>query len=190
MFSVLLTLEEIHNEVVKDICDSDIEALANNQPDALHNFYQKTHKSIYGFALSITKNKFDAEDVLQETVLAVYNNATKYVGNGKPMAWVLTIAKNFALAKHREAKKQATFSESIGYNEIDFSQIDNLQQRLVIEAAFTILNDEERSIITLKTVSGLHFREISKLLDSPLGSVLSKYHRAIKKLKQQLEGSI
>jgi RNA polymerase sigma-70 factor (ECF subfamily) len=106
------------------------------------------------------------------------------------MAWVLTIAKNFALTKFRDEKKQASFSESIGYKDIDFSEIDNIQQRLLIEGAFTALQDDERSIITLKTVSGLNFREIAELLESPLGSVLSKYHRALKKLKKYLEGSI
>lgn len=189
MFNVLLTLEEI-SKTVGEIEDSDIEAIALGSPNALHEFYERAHKSIYGFALSITKNKFDAEDVLQETVLAVYNNAYRYKSNGKPMAWILTIAKNLALTKHREAKRQAVFSEEIGYNENDFSQIENLQQRLLIEAAFTILSDDERSIVTLKTVSGLHFKEIAELLDLPLGSVLSKHHRAIKKLKNYLEGSI
>lgn len=189
MLNVLLTLEEI-SKTVEQIEDRDIEAIAIALPNALHDFYLKAHKSIYGFALSITKNKFDAEDVLQETVLAVYNNAKGYIAGGKPMAWVLTIAKNFALSKYREAKRQASFSEGIGYNDIDFSQIDNLQQRLLIEAAFTALQDDERSIVTLKTVSGLHFKEIAELLDLPLGSALSKYHRALKKLKKYLEGSI
>jgi RNA polymerase sigma-70 factor (ECF subfamily) len=189
MFNVLLTLEEI-SKTAYEIEDLDIEAIALGKQNALHDFYIKAHKSIYGFALSITKNKFDAEDVLQETVLAVYNNAGNYKSHGKPMAWVLTIAKNFALAKFRDEKKQASFSESIGYKDIDFSEIDNIQQRLLIEGAFTALQDDERSIITLKTVSGLNFREIAELLESPLGSVLSKYHRALKKLKKYLEGSI
>ena len=68
MLNVLLTLEEI-SKTVEQIEDRDIEAIAIALPNALHDFYLKAHKSIYGFALSITKNKFDAEDVLQETII-------------------------------------------------------------------------------------------------------------------------
>ena len=189
MLNVVFALEQI-SESLPVLEDSDIIAIAKNEEDALHNFYNKAKNSIYGFALSITKNKYDAEDVLQETVLAVYNNADRYIGQGKPMAWVLTIAKNLALTKHRENKKQLSFSESIGYNVQDFSHIESLELRLIIEAVFTTLSDEERSIVTLKTVSGLHFREIATLLSLPLGTVLSKYHRAVKKLQQNISGRL
>lgn len=189
MLNIVFALEQI-SEALPVLEDSDIIAIAENQKDALHNFYNKAKNSIYGFALSITKNKYDAEDVLQETVLAVYNNAERYISKGKPMAWVLTITKNLALTKHREIKKQLSFSESIGYNIQDFSDIENLELRLIIESVFTILSDDERSIVSLKTVSGLHFKEIAALLSLPIGTVLSKYHRAVKKLQQNIDGRL
>ncbi len=189
MLNIVLTLQQI-SESLPVLEDSDIIAIAKSEEDALQNFYKKAKNSIYGFALSITKNKYDAEDVLQETVLVVYSNANKYECQGKPMAWVLTIAKNLALAKFREQKKQQSFSESIGYNVQDFSHIESLELRLIIEAVFTTLSDEERSIVTLKTVSGLHFREIASLLSLPIGTVLSKYHRAVKKLQQNISGRL
>ena len=51
-----------------------------------------------------------------------------------------------------------------------------------------LLSDEERQIITLHAVSGLKHRQIAELLDIPLSTVLSKYNRAIKKLRNKIEG--
>lgn len=62
----------------------------------------------------------------------------------------------------------------------------NTEDKLVLEAAFAILNDEERQIVMLHVVAGLKHREIGELIESPVGSVLAKYHRALKKLKKQI----
>ena len=71
--------------------------IAEGNMEALQDLYDAVYDSVYGFALSITKNSPDAEDVLQDTFLAVHKNAPDYISKGKPMAWILTIAKNFAL---------------------------------------------------------------------------------------------
>ena len=56
-----------------------------------------------------------------------------------------------------------------------------------METFLGILNDEERQIVMLHTVSGLKNREIAALMEIPLNTVLSKYHRAIKKLKNSMK---
>ena len=50
------------------------------------------------------------------------------------------------------------------------------------------LSDEERQIVTLHALTGLRHREIAALLELPLPTVLSKYHRAIRKMRADLEG--
>lgn len=186
MINLMIALQQM-SENLPAINDSDILALKGGNTEALHTFYEKAHKSIYGFALSITKNKYDAEDVLQETVLSVYGNANNYIPSGKPMAWVLTIAKNLSLSKHRQNAKMASFTDGIAYADEMLDGIPDIESRIIIETAFKVLTDEERSIVTLKAVAGLKTREIAELMDIPLGSALSKYHRAIKKLEAQLK---
>ena len=68
------------------------------------------------------------------------------------------------------------------------SQIEDREDRMVLEAAFQVLSREECQIIVLHAVSGLKNREISELLQIPLSTVLSKYNRGLKKLRRQLEG--
>ena len=57
---------------------------------------------------------------------------------------------------------------------------------MVLEAAFHVLNQEERQIVILHAVSGLKHKEISQIMKRPLSTVLSKYNRAIKKLKKAM----
>ena len=73
--------------------DEDILAVARNGPDALRRLYEKTSKGVYAYALSLLKNAHDAEDVCQETFLSIYDKAGDYEPQGKPMAWIITVAK-------------------------------------------------------------------------------------------------
>lgn len=69
---------------------------------------------------------------------------------------------------------------------IGFSDVTNTEERIVLEAAFRVLNMEERQIVMLHAVSGLKHKEISQIVKKPLSTVLSKYNRAIKKLEKVL----
>ena len=60
--------------------------------------------------------------------------------------------------------------------------------RHVLSIALQVLKDDERRVLFLHVITGLKHREIAALLQIPLPTVLSKYHRALKKLKLMLEG--
>ena len=62
------------------------------------------------------------------------------------------------------------------------------EDREVLSAALGVLGEQERQIVLLHAVSGLKHREIAQLMELPLATVLSKYHRGLKKLKKKLEG--
>lgn len=182
MFSILLTVAD--NTAKRPVSDEIILGIASGDTDALHQLYEAASDSVYGFALSITKNIHDAEDVLQETFLSVYQTAPNYKPSGKPMAWVLTIAKNKALSRLRENGKTTELDENIDTSDEKFFLEQEIEDKLLIEALMSRLSLEERQIIMLHAVSGLKHREIAGLLDLPIGTVLAKYNRAIKKLKE------
>ena len=58
---------------------------------------------------------------------------------------------------------------------------------MILKACMEQLSDEERQIITLHAVSGFRHREIAAITELPLSTVLSKYHRAVKRLRKQLQ---
>ncbi len=151
--------------------------------DALRELYTQTRAAVFGFALSILKNRHDAEDVTQDTYLQVCAAASGYRKMGKPMAWILTITKNLSLMKMRQARREAPF-EPLDVGESP----PEPEEGIVLRAAMRVLSDEERQIVILHALSGLKHREIAGLLGLPLSTVLSKYQRALGKLRKQLEG--
>ena len=106
---------------------------------------------------------------------------------------------SFFVAKHVRKRSGGPFgssrycqlsddtSEKEVKENLDCSQIQEEEDRLILETAFRILSKEECQIIILHAVSGLKHREISGILHLPLSTVLSKYNREIKKLRAQLE---
>lgn len=163
--------------------DEDILAVARNGPDALRRLYEKTSKGVYAYALSLLKNAHDAEDVCQETFLSIYDKAGDYEPQGKPMAWIITVAKRHALTILRKERGKSYIEEAEKANAEAFSRTENTEQRLLLQAATEVLNDDERQIVMLKAVAGMKAREIGKILGMPLNTVLSKYHRAIGKMR-------
>ena len=160
-----------------------IERIANYDKDALAGLYHMTSASVYSFALSLLKNIQDAEDVLHDTYLQVYKTAASYKSMNKPLAWILTIARNLSLMKLRNRKK-IVYSKPQDWNSA-FEAIPSVtaEDRLVLVSCMDKLTDEERQIIMLHTVSGYKHREVAGFLKIPLSTALSKYHRAIRKLR-------
>lgn len=163
-----------------------IQGMANGDRNALEALYETTKTSVYGFILSILRNKHDAEDIFQEVYVKIYESSNLYQANGKPLAWILTIAKNLCYMKLRKQKDTVDISElhEVLVNEKNDNNIEN---RILLNATFEIITDEERNIIMLHAVGGIKHREIAKILNLPLSTVLSKYNRAIKKLQKAIK---
>ena len=169
--------------------DEVLKRLARGDKTALEELYHETKSAIYGFSLSITKNPSDSEDVLQETYLKIWANADRYTAKGTPMSWILMIAKNLSLMKLREKKRHQDLEPEEWDMEFHIpDSAGTTEDRHLLEAALNLLTLEEREIILLHAVSGLKHREIAELLDMALATVLSKYHRALKKLRKYIEG--
>lgn len=165
----------------KDI-DECIFAVAQGDDLALERLYNLTSRSIYAYALSVTKNADDAQDVLHDTFVKAYESAHNYQTHGKPMAWLLTIAKNLCYTTFRRKSRFVDVPDE----DIEARVADerNPIDKLVVEQMLTRLDDNERQIVVMHAVSGLKHREIAQMLDMPLATVLSKYNRALKKLQK------
>ena len=128
-----------------------------------------------------------AEDAVQETYVKAYQSAAQYRSQGKPMAWLMTIARNEALQLLRERRRTVAMTPEDWQEQFsdrpDFSQEDLLTLRALLET----LSEEERQIVSLHALGGLKHREIAAMLDLALPTVLSKYHRAMKKLGKAAE---
>ena len=186
MFIICLTSAYIKTENGKNELETLIFEIGESKnTGSLSRLYELASSAVYSFALSILKNTHDAEDVLQDLFVVVYNSASSYK-KGNPMAWMLTITKNLCLMKLRERTKTAQISpqdwENLFVDEIGISQ----EERIVIESCLEKLSDQERQIVILHAVCDLKHKETAKLLNIPLATVLSKYQRALKKMRRMI----
>ena len=172
----------------EEIADELIFSLAKGNREALKIIYEKSINALYAYVLSLTKNKYDTEDVLQETYVSIAENAASYHGGNKAMAWIFRIARNFTLMHFRKEKNKDSIHEleEAVDAKYSFSFVENADHRMLLESAMEILEEEERQILFLHAVAGWKNREIAEYLGKNLNTVLSKYQRSIKKLQEHL----
>ena len=141
---------------------------------------------LYRLAYARTGSHADAQDVMHDCYVSIYSAAAGYRSSGKPMAWILTIVRNLCLRKLRESRKTADLPPEEWERVLEEREEVEPEDKLVLSACMRLLSDEERQIVTLHAVSGFKHREIAQMLGAPLPTVLSKYSRALKKLKHAL----
>ena len=159
--------------------------IAGGERDARADLYQRTRTALYGLALSYLKN---AQDLTQDVYVQVWDCAEQYRSTGSPMGWLLTICRNLCLMRLRREERHAALSEE-AWDAIPAQECGlDADERALLQGALASLADEERRIVLLHAVTGMKHREIAALLELPLPTVLSKYHRALKKMRIFLEG--
>ncbi|MDO4533750.1 MAG: RNA polymerase sigma factor [Coriobacteriia bacterium] len=154
--------------------------------EAFRKTYLATSSIVYGYALSILKNRADAEDVMHDAYIRAFHAAATYQPLGKPLAWLLTIVRNLCYNKARSSKPTVDIGTYEQAAPIDEEQ--GALDRIVLQKALEILDEQERQIVVLHAIAGMKHREIGEVLELPTGTVLSKYHRALKRLKSEIAG--
>ena len=187
MLSMLMTTEYVPAEERRELQRLLIR-VAGGDRDALAALYQRTRAAVYGLALSYLKNAHDAQDLTQDVYVQVWDCAEQYRSAGSPMGWLLTVCRNLCLMRLRREERHAALSEE-EWDAIPAQECGlNADERTLLQGALASLADEERRIVLLHAVTGMKHREIAALLELPLPTVLSKYHRALKKMRAYLEG--
>ncbi|MBQ7351469.1 MAG: RNA polymerase sigma factor [Clostridia bacterium] len=161
--------------------------IQNGEELAFDILYEETHRGVFSFIYSMLNNFQNTEDVLQETYIKIKLNSGSYKIGTNVISWILQIAKNTAL---NYIKKDAR------HNSVNIDEIPVLanEKEYNIEDSFylhnllnKVLAEEDRHIFILHTLYGYKNKEIAKFLNLPLGTVLWKYNRAIKILKEKIK---
>lgn len=124
--------------------ESLLHEIAQGSQEAFEQLYHATDSAIYGFALSLTRNHHEAQDVMMDTYLKIRCAAHLYLPMGKPMAWILTITKNIARTRLRAASRQIPFEE-VEQSSLPFDH--DTEEAIALEQAMRVLNEQERQIL-------------------------------------------
>ncbi|TLU88043.1 MAG: sigma-70 family RNA polymerase sigma factor [Chlorobium sp.] len=156
--------------------------------------------SLYNYALHITMNPDDAEDLVQETYLKAYRFFNSFERGTNCKAWLFKILKNNYINRFRKNSKEPVkvdydlikdFYHSIKDTRNDTSESDSdyfhsLLHEEVYQALMS-LPEEFREVIQLCDIEGFTYEEIANMVDSPIGTVRSRLYRGRKLLRVQLE---
>jgi RNA polymerase sigma-70 factor (ECF subfamily) len=141
----------------------------------------------------LTKNRHDAEDVVQEACLRAFRSIASYQG-GSAKGWLLAIVRNTAyswLKKNRqpagifdEAASDADFIHNVPDHggETPESVLIAKADEARLHAAMRNLAPEFREVLVLREIQGFDYREIAQITSAPVGTVMSRISRARRQL--------
>ena len=158
--------------------------IGNGNTEAFEEFYKSTVKGIYAFIYPYFKNTFDTEDAVQEVYILVKDKAYMYKKNTDARAWLFQVAKNHCLNLINKRNKELEHLNEI--NKDLPSDIETHGDQTIFLLMQEVLNEEEYQIVIRYVLMGYKHKEIALELGIPLGTVLSKYQTALKKLRKEL----
>jgi RNA polymerase sigma-70 factor (ECF subfamily) len=159
--------------------------IADGDKNALGELYNTMSKDIYTFLIMFCKDKYAAEDALQETFISIYEKAGNYRVYKNPKAWIFTIAKNKVISIIRK-NSRTTSLDAFEDNIEDITQTENIVlDKIQADMLLSILPEEDKKIVILHSVYGFKHREIAELMDMPLGTVTWRYKQSIDKMRKK-----
>lgn len=155
--------------------------ISNGSVTAFEELYIKTRKGVFSFIYTYLQNYHDTEDAMQAVYLKIKQNIHSYAKGSNGRAWLLQIAKNYALDELRK-RKQHIFSTI--YSTHDHAVIEDGS---IMDIMQKTLDVDELRIVTLHVLWKYKHKEIAKMLDCPTGTITSKYKRALDKMKKAIK---
>lgn len=154
-------------------------------PGTWASFYVAQRQVLTTYALALTGNEHAAEDLIQDVLVRI-------VQQQRPIrharAYVLRCMHNLWIDHHRSKQRQVDTvpfeNDAIAFIDTNLEGSSDCEAMQQLVDALKSLSQEEREIIVLKIYGDLKFKEISTILDQPIGTVTARYARGIKQLQE------
>ncbi|MEX0844688.1 MAG: sigma-70 family RNA polymerase sigma factor [Balneolaceae bacterium] len=155
--------------------------------------------ALYNFALRLTTDPNDAEDLVQDTIVKAYRFFSSYEKGTNAKAWMFRILKNSFINNYRKTSKKpsqvdydevSSYYETIRGESTETSDLESLMFREMMDddlsEALSHLPEDFRTVVLLCDVDGYTYEEIANMLDVPIGTIRSRLHRGRNLLKTEL----
>lgn len=156
---------------------------------AFEALYRAYHPRLTRFLERVTRRPAIVEEVLNDTMLVVWQRADDYNGRSKVSTWVFGIAYRKALKALSRLQDgvadEADVEEAVTTSEPDV-EVQRLQIKAVFQNALASLSPSQRAVVELTYFEGHAYRDIAEIMDCPVGTVKTRMFHAHRKLKSLL----
>ena len=157
--------------------------VASGSEDAFRQLYDRFSNRVYRYAYTILRGEHLAEEVTQETMIAVWKGASKFAGRSKVSTWIFGIARNQAYSLvRREIRTERTPDVSL----VEPDPAPGIHRQERVARALERLSEDHREVVFLTFYEGLSYAEIAAILDIPPGTVKSRMFHAKRRLAEAL----
>jgi len=173
--------------------------------DAFRELVERYQRKIAALAIGMLRNREDALDVVQETFTKAFQSLDRFKGDSSFYTWVYRIAVNLSIDHQRrdakmpqvplepadrsvDSEDMPAFMPESDERDDPFRRTQDTEIREQLSAAIAELTPEHRAVILLREVDGLSYEEISRVMDCPKGTVMSRLHYARRQLQVRLRG--
>lgn len=161
-----------------------IRLLKNSNKEGISLLYDKYAAALYGVIHRILQNTEAAEEVLQDTILKIWNNAEKYdAERGNFLTWIINIGRNAAIdrARLKSFNRRSEQIENVSHS-LEEAAIN--PETIGLQELVNKLNPEQKAILDLIYFKGYTQSEAAEALEIPIGTVKSRLYAAIGKLRE------
>ena len=189
--------KEPMNNPVKRTGDSDEQLLARFEEDALPLLDQ-----LYGAALRMTRNPADAQDLVQDAYMKAFQAFGSYRPGTNLKAWMYRILTNTYINQYRKAQRRpkensdeevtdwqladSASHDSTGLQSAEIEALRRIPDKRIQDALMS-LSDDYRMVVYYADVEQLPYKEIAEIMDTPIGTVMSRLHRGRRQLRAKLK---
>ena len=177
-----------------------VEAIKKGDELAFQEIVGRYSQKVFNLAMRLTRNQEDAEEVLQDVFITVFNKIDSFEGKSQFSSWLYRVTANTAFMKLRRRKNK----ESVSFEDVsssvkeswvgqtpDEASVDYMsikhELRDLIESAVSRLPEEYRNIFVLRDIDGLSNEEVSEMVGLTVPAVKSRLHRARMLLRKKLQ---
>ncbi len=170
-----------------------MERITRRERAAFEELYARYVNILYATALKFVREESDAQDVVQDVFIQVWDKAKMYdPSKGKPLTWVLALVRNRSIDRIRAIQRRArlrdefeveTVTDESAWARESLSRVEAGEQGRTLRAAVNQLSPQQRKVIELAYFGGLTQIEVAEKLGEPLGTAKARARRGLLKLK-------
>ena len=155
---------------------------------AFQKLLRDYQRPLYNHIRNIVLNHDDADDVLQNTFIKVFQYLKDFKGESKLFSWMYRIATNEAITFIKQkAKRNGTTSESMQTRIVDNLRADTFfdgnEIQIKLQKAVALLPEKQQLVFKMKYYEEIKYEELSEILGTSVGALKASYHHAVKKIE-------